>query len=796
MPAAQVETALNYTLWICTTIRLWLKSTYGMDSCTYRDKDTSSSSSDGDKIEETSPAPSNLASQPRLSLAQTCRLICEASFNPIFVCSEEKLWGCNSRLLDLLGYSSEKAFLQFTTAQILERHFYPRNVVENGITKPAGIKDVCQVYAGPPSSNQQLLSVRAKPWELEVAQLLYTISVCESVSQPKPENGSLQINAPQPPANDSQKQSVFFLSEVPAQRLQPLQKEPPALPSSELLYREISIILDSLPCLIWYLGSMGELTYMNKLYREVLGAEHIQESFLNFIHPEDKAKMMSRWSSCLENQTSFSMEVRLRYHPDKPLPPGRDREYRWFSLSIVSLAHFGKTSLASWVCSAININDLKVAQAERLRYAASEKAAIDASRLKSDFLAMMSHEIRTPLFGVVGNTCLIKETALDKEQMELVDSIELSGKLLMTVIQDVLDFSRIESGRMTIQRNTFKLELLAKHIGKMLKMEASKKGLELKATYSDFSGNLLGDSGRLLQVLTNLISNSIKFTPRGSVHLSANLHIEPKSEGILHQATLSVQVVDTGIGISEESIPSLFTPWTQADVAQRRTYGGSGLGLSICKSLISLMGGKIGLESKLGKGTTVWFWVPLEVESETPSTLDLPIVTIIFSQQAKKINPPSPLLHKVKRKVEAPSTATTLSPPKRYRILVAEDNPVNQAILARFLDKMGDIEYVMISDGQIALDSYLAHGSGYYDIILLDQSLPGMNGDEVCRRIRSCDGDQILISVSANALLADQVRFLELGMNDSLSKPVTYDRFQQVLSLWLTRGYAFRKSLP
>ncbi|KAJ9064716.1 hypothetical protein DSO57_1027495 [Entomophthora muscae] len=535
---------------------------------------------------------------------------------------------------------------------------------------------------------------------------------------------------------------------------------------------------------------------MNKLYKEVLGVEHLQESFLNLIHPEDHSKMMPRWNNCMENQISFSMEIRLRYHPEKPLPPGRDREYRWFSLSSVPLSHFGQTSLATWVCSATDINDLRVAQSEKARYEASEKAALDASRLKSDFLAMMSHEIRTPLFGVVGNTCLVKETKLDKEQMELVDSIELSGKLLMTVIQDVLDFSRIESGRMIIQRSTFKLESLTKHIGQMLKTEASKKGVELSATHSEFSGNLLGDSGRLLQVLTNLTSNAIKFTQQGSVRLSAKLHIEPKPDGMLHQASLSVQVVDTGIGISEESIPSLFTPWTQADVARRRCYGGSGLGLSICKSLISLMNGKIGLESKLGEGTTVWFWVPLEVEAIEPNALDLPTATIVFSPQSKPTLPPpepTPVFHKPKRRARLSPVTTTLPVSKRFRVLVAEDNPVNQAILARFLDKMGDIEYVMISDGQIALDSYLAHGSGFYDIILLDQSLPGMNGDEICRRIRSCDGDQILISVSANAMLADQVRFLELGMNDSLSKPVTYERFRQVLSLWLTRGHALRK---
>ncbi|KAI0243657.1 hypothetical protein L0F63_002955 [Massospora cicadina] len=763
-------------------------SGHGMESCAYQG-DPSPGSDVEDMAQSGCATQSNLPSQPKLSLTQTCKLVCEASFNPVLVCSEEKLWGCSSRLLEMLGYSSEKAFLQFTTPQILERHFYPRSVFENGIARPARVKDVCRVYAGPPGSSQKL-AVRAKPWELEDGHLLYTISICETVPQFKPEGDPLQENAPLPPGNSSQRQPVSFLSEIPAQRSQPLQLEPPTLPASELLYREILLISDSLPFLIWYLGPSGELTYMNRLYKE-------RPSAGNPSRCDDHVKMMSRWNSCMENQTSFSMEVRLRYHPGKPLPPGRDREYRWFSLSVVSLAHFGKTSLATWVCSAIDINDLKVAQEERARYEASEKAAVDASRLKSDFLAMMSHEIRTPLFGVVGNTCLVKETALDKEQMELVDSIELSGKLLMTVIQDVLDFSRIESGRMMIQRNPFKLELLATHIGKMLKMEASKKGLELKATYSDFSGNLLGDSGRLLQVLTNLTSNAIKFTQRGSVHLSANLHVEPNSEGMLHHATLAVQVVDTGIGISEESIPTLFTPWTQADVTRRRTYGGSGLGLSICKSLISLMNGKIGLESKLGKGTTVWFSVPLEVEPAAPSALDLPTVTIIFSQQTKQTNPPSPLLRKAKRRAETPLTATAPPlTPKRYRVLVAEDNPVNQAILARFLDKMGDIEYVMISDGQVALDAYLARGAGYYDIILLDQSLPGMNGDEVCRRIRSCDGDQILISVSANALLADQVRFLELGMNDSLSKPVTYDRFRQVLSLWLARGYAFRKPLP
>lgn len=751
---------------------------------------------------------SSPSTQPLISLSETCRLVCEASFDPVLVCSEIKVWGCNARLVEILGYSTENQILNLPTAQILERHFFPATVLEDGCAKPAGVKDVCRAYVGPPGPTQKLLTVRAKQWKIDIGAPLYTLSI-QDVPLVKIANdtslSSIEELAPHPLGLPNTRRPGS--SNIPCSPLSTLSNngahnstEIGKTSVSDHLVQEMSQIFDSLPCLVWYISPTGELTYMNKLYKEVLGIDSLHENFSVSVHSEDNEKMLPRWRTCIKTLSPFSMDVRLRYHPDKPLPSCRDREYHWFSLSSVPMLNQTDGSLQKWICSALDINDLKSAQTEKTKFQASEKAAKDASRLKSDFLAMMSHEIRTPLFGVVGNTCLMKETMLNQEQKELVDSIELSGKLLMTVIQDVLDFSRIESGRLLIQRSSFKLETLTKHIGQMLKTEATKKGIELKVSHSDYSGNIIGDSGRLLQVLTNLTSNAIKFTPRGSVHLSAQLHIStrsdlPKDSG-LSQATLAVRVTDTGIGISAESIPTLFTPWTQADIAQRRYYGGSGLGLSICKSLVTLMNGKIGLESKLGFGTTAWFWVPLELEKGTePGPLDLPTSTIVFSVSKDPVNPhskPHPLAVRcLKRKSQSVQPPLD-SPPCRYRILVAEDNPVNQAILGRFLDKMGGIAYKMLSDGQLTLDTYQKMGRGFYDIILLDQSLPGMNGDEVCRRIRNIDTDQILISVSADVRLGDQVQFLGSGMNDHLSKPVTYERFQQVLLIWLERGFALR----
>lgn len=421
------------------------------------------------------------------------------------------------------------------------------------------------------------------------------------------------------------------------------------------------------------------------------------------------------------------------------------------------------------VGASMDITDRKRAQEqmeqslkERAKARAAETAAKEASRLKSEFLANMSHEIRTPIAGVIGLSELLLDTKhLTGEARELTENIQRSADALLTVINDVLDFSKVEIGKLDIEKTPFSLNLVCRDTIKMLSFATSKKGLAF-AEHCDLrhQGLLLGDAGRVRQVLTNLLTNAIKFTEQGSISLEVHETAEDESN-----ITVRFDVNDTGCGISKATLSKLFQPFSQADPSTARKFGGTGLGLTICKNLVELMRGKIGLESVEGVGSKAWFEIPFAKAKES-------------TREANVGASPTPA-----------SLGVSSDPLRQSRqdvwILVAEDNAINAQIALKTLKKIG-FNARIAENGNRALDELSKHP---YDLVLMDCMMPECDGYEATTRLRQSASAEVralpVIALTASAIKGDRERALSAGMNDYLSKPVKRPALEAMLTKWL-----------